>query len=48
MIDGFRYGFFAQSDQPLWLSLAVMLSAAVVLTLGCVLMLRSGYKLRDA
>jgi len=48
MIDGFRYGFFGQSDQPLLLSLAVMLSAAAVLTLGCVLMLKSGYKLRDA
>jgi ABC-2 type transport system permease protein len=48
MIDGFRYGFFGQSDQPVLLSLAVMLSASVVLTLGCVLMLKSGYKLRDA
>jgi ABC-2 type transport system permease protein len=48
MIDGFRYGFFGQSDQPLLLSLTVMLSAVVVLTVGCVSMLKSGYKLRDA
>jgi ABC-2 type transport system permease protein len=48
MIDGFRYGFFGQSDQPVLLSLVVMLSAAAVLTLLCVSMLKSGYKLRDA
>jgi len=41
MIDGFRYGFFGQSDQPVLLSLVIMLSA-------CVTMLKSGYKLRDA
>ena len=48
MIDGFRYGFFGQSDQPVLLSFAVMLSAACVLTIVCVKMLKSGYKLRDA
>ena len=48
MIDGFRYGFFGQSDQPVLLSLVVMISAAAVLTLLCVSMLKSGYKLRDA
>ncbi|MFT4634251.1 MAG: ABC-2 type transport system permease protein [Arenicella sp.] len=48
MIDGFRYGFFGQSDQPVLLSLVVMISAAAVLTLFCVSMLKSGYKLRDA
>ena len=48
MIDGFRYGFFGQSDQPILLSLAVMLSAAAVLTVICVSMLKSGYKLRDS
>lgn len=48
MIDGFRYGFFGQSDQPILLSLAVMASATAVLTVACVLMLKSGYKLRDS
>jgi ABC-2 type transport system permease protein len=48
MIDGFRYGFFGQSDQPVLLSLAVMLSATLVLTIVCISMLKSGYKLRDA
>ena len=48
MIDGFRYGFFGQSDQPVLLSLTVMLVAVVILTVICVKMLQSGYKLRDA
>lgn len=48
MIDGFRYGFFGQSDQPILLSLLVMVTAAAVLTVICVSMLKSGYKLRDA
>ena len=48
MIDGFRYGFFGQSDQPVLLSLAVMLLASALLTFACVSMLKSGYKLRDS
>lgn len=48
MIDGFRYGFFGQSDQPISISLVAMLAAVGVLTVVCVSMLRSGYKLRDA
>ena len=48
MIDGFRYGFFGQADQPIWLSFTVMLIAAFILTMVCVSMLKSGYKLRDA
>lgn len=48
MIDGFRHGFFGQSDQPLVLSLGIMTLAALVLTGICVRMLQSGYKLRDA
>lgn len=48
MIDGFRYGFFGQSDQPVELSFMAMLVAAAVLTIACLWMLRSGYKLRDA
>jgi len=48
MIDGFRYGFFGQSDQPILISVIAMLIAAVIVTLVCVLMLRSGQKLRNA
>jgi len=48
MIDGFRYGFFGQSDQPVMLSFFAMILAATVLTAACMWMLRSGYKLRDA
>ncbi|MFT7527299.1 MAG: ABC-2 type transport system permease protein [Arenicella sp.] len=48
MIDGFRYGFFGQSDQPVMLSFFAMIMAATVLTAACIWMLRSGYKLRDA
>jgi ABC-2 type transport system permease protein len=46
MIDGFRYGFFGQSDTSPWLSLAVVavcLSLLAALTLA---MLARGYKLR--
>ena len=48
MIDGFRYGFFGQSDQPVELSFLVMLAAAVLLTIVCVTLLKRGYKLRDS
>ena len=48
MIDGFRYGFFGQSDQPVMLSFIAMLMAATILTVICIAVLRSGYKLRDA
>lgn len=48
MIDGFRYGFFGQSDQPILISFVAMLLAATVLTIFCILLFRSGYKLRDA
>jgi ABC-2 type transport system permease protein len=47
MIDGFRYGFFGQSDVSPWLSLAVVgtvLAAISGLTLH---LLRIGYKIRS-
>ena len=47
MIDGFRYGFFGQSDQPVELSFVVMLVAALLLTVVSVALLKRGYKLRD-
>lgn len=46
MIDGFRYGFFGQSDIPPLVSLAIVSSFFVVLAGLAVRMLKSGYKLR--
>jgi ABC-2 type transport system permease protein len=46
MIDGFRYGFFGQSDIPPLVSLAIVSSFFVVLAGLAVRMLKTGYKLR--
>jgi ABC-2 type transport system permease protein len=46
MIDGFRHGFFGQSDVSPWLSLAVAAGCLVVLSLLTLAMLKRGYKLR--
>lgn len=48
MIDGFRYGFFGQSDQPILVSALAMVIASIVVTIVCVLMLRNGQKLRNS
>jgi len=48
MIDGFRYGFFGQSDQPVLISAIAMVVAAVVVTVICVSMLHNGQKLRNS
>ena len=47
MIDGFRRGFFGQSDISPWISLAVVGSAAVVVAAFTLRLLASGYKLRQ-
>ncbi len=47
MIDGFRYGFFGQSDQPVMTSFAIMLVATLVLAAITIRMLANGYNLRD-
>jgi ABC-2 type transport system permease protein len=47
MIDGFRYGFFAQSDVNPWLSLGVLALAFVVTALIAVNLLARGFKLRN-
>ncbi|HYA37105.1 MAG TPA: ABC transporter permease [Candidatus Methylomirabilis sp.] len=47
MIDGFRYGFFGISDIAPSFSLLVVLAALTVLTAMTLLMLKTGYKLRD-
>jgi ABC-2 type transport system permease protein len=46
MIDGFRYGFFGQSDFDPWLGLMVVLPFVLLLTSMTLMMLKSGYKLR--
>ena len=46
MIDGFRYGFFGQSDVSPWLSLAVVGGCFVALAALTLAMLGRGYKLR--
>lgn len=46
MIDGFRFGFFGQSDVSPWLSLVVVAVSFVVVSAAAVTLLRSGYKIR--
>jgi ABC-2 type transport system permease protein len=46
VIDGFRYGFFAQSDVSPWLSLAIVAAALAVTTAIALSLLARGYKLR--
>jgi len=46
MIDGFRYGFFGQSDASPWLSLAVIGACFAALAALTLTMLKRGYKLR--
>lgn len=47
MIDGFRYGFFGQSDIDPMISLMIVLVFFAVLATLAVCMLKSGYKLRS-
>jgi ABC-2 type transport system permease protein len=46
MIDGFRYGFFASSDVAPGISLAIVAAALAAVATACLLLLKSGYKLR--
>ncbi len=46
MIDGFRHGFFGQSDVSPWTSLAIVGLFFVVLAAMAVNLLKRGYKLR--
>ena len=46
MIDGFRYGFFAASDVAPQTSLAVVAVAFAAVAAVCLLLLKSGYRLR--
>ncbi len=47
MIDGFRYGFLGASDIAPWFSLLVVVLALAALTGINLLMLMTGYRLRD-
>ena len=47
MIDGFRYGFFGQSDVSPWISLTIVGSAFLVVSSVAVRLLRIGYKIRS-
>ncbi len=46
MIDGFRYGFFGQSDVSPWISLGVVTMSFLLLAALTLNMLARGYKLR--
>jgi ABC-2 type transport system permease protein len=47
MIDGFRYGFFAQSDVSPWTSLALVFLTLCITSGIALAMLHRGYKLRN-
>lgn len=46
MIDGFRYGFFGQSDVSPWLSLAVSGGCATLSIMALYALIAGGYKIR--
>jgi ABC-2 type transport system permease protein len=47
IIDGFRYGFFADSDVSVWASLGVSLAFALITGFFAWRLLDRGYKLRQ-
>jgi len=46
MIDGFRYGFFGQSDVSPWVSLGLVGAALAVVSAIALHLLKIGYKIR--
>lgn len=46
MVDGFRYGFFAQADIDPWLSLSIVTLSWLVLATISMVLLHRGYRLR--
>jgi ABC-2 type transport system permease protein len=46
MIDGFRYGFFGQSDVSPWVSLGLVGAALAVVSAIALHLLKTGYKIR--
>ncbi|NPA72823.1 MAG: ABC transporter permease [Gammaproteobacteria bacterium] len=47
MVDGFRYGFFGQSDVSVYLSLAVTVFFLVIISAINLILLRKGVKIRE-
>jgi ABC-2 type transport system permease protein len=47
MIDGFRFGFFGESDVSPYFSLGVVTLFFIVLSFITIRMLKSGFKLRN-
>ena len=47
MIDGFRYGFFAQSDVNPWISLVIVVAAFLATAAAALALLARGFKLRQ-
>jgi len=47
MIDGFRFGFFGQSDVSPWVSLGIVGTALALASAVAVHLLRTGYKIRS-
>ena len=47
MIDGFRYGFFGQSDVSPWISLVLVGSALAIVSAVALHLLKTGYKIRN-
>jgi ABC-2 type transport system permease protein len=47
IVDGFRYGFFAQSDVSPWISLGVVLLALAAVSAVALTMLVRGHKIRN-
>jgi ABC-2 type transport system permease protein len=47
LIDGFRSGFTGVAEAPIWIGASSTFVLALVFTLACYLLIRSGYKLKD-
>ena len=47
MIDGFRFGFFGQSDVSPWFSLTILGISFILLSVLAIQMLKPGFKLRN-
>ncbi len=47
VISGFRYGFLAITDSPLWVGAALLLALNVALWAACYALLKSGWKIKN-
>ncbi len=46
MIDGFRFAFIGHSDAPVWIGMAVLFAANLVLWILCWYLFKVGYKIK--